>query len=327
MVNERNIAQNIRSAVPEAVGMNINNYLPAASDLGGQVRRLSLRDGFDLSVYDICAGQSQRVDAATDPCVSINVILKGGGSALIHDQDLQSPNIPYLSGTTYVCVMHNRMTNTMRLPAGVSLKGIDIRLGFAFLQRLSGAPMMSELTAVHPWHYSSGSGAWIGLRQATGKTLSHAGYVLQQVLCERPDDLVIESRVLEILSTTFSQLKVSKSDPCSKVNPKHARLIARAYQLLLSDITHPWTIREISSQIGLNEKCLKAGFKQQYGQPIFQFLQNQRLLEAQTLLQQANVRVVDVAMQVGYANPSHFAYLYKRQFGVSPSQVANDSDF
>ena len=209
----------------------------------------------------------------------------------------------------------------MQLPAGASLKGIDIRLTFDFLQRLPGAPDLGQLMATHPWHQSSGKGLWIGFRQTTQQVLAHASYILQQALCEQPNDLAIESRGLDILSITFAQLDVKQGDTRSILNAKHTHLVIGAHQLLLNDIAHPWTIRELSHKIGLNEKYLKSGFKQQFGQPIFQFLQSQRLLQAKALLLQANIRVADVALQVGYANPSHFAYLYKRQFGVSPSQV------
>jgi AraC family transcriptional regulator len=31
-------------------------------------------------------------------------------------------------------------------------------------------------------------------------------------------------------------------------------------------------------------------------------------------------RVVDVALEVGYANPSHFAQLFRRETGLTPSE-------
>ncbi len=323
MINERNIAQNLSSSVPEAVGMNINHHLPPSRDVQGRISRLNLRDGFDLSVYDIAVDRPLQVEAGTEACISINVIVEGGGSALIHSEDISLARIPYLSGTTYVCVMHESMRNTMQLPAGTILRGIDIRLGLDLLQRLPGAPDLNRLTAAHPWHRSSNRDYWIGYRQTTHPALNNAEYVLQQVLCERPNDLAIESKVLEILSDTFAQLEAGQGNAAPALSAKQMRLITSAHQLLLSDIAYPWTIRELSRRTGLNEKRLKSGFKQQFGQPIFRFLQNERLQRAKELLQQIDIQVADVALQVGYANPSHFAYLFKRQFGFSPSQAGS----
>lgn len=41
--------------------------------------------------------------------------------------------------------------------------------------------------------------------------------------------------------------------------------------------------------------------------------------EARRLLRETKMGVVDVALEVGYANPSHFACLFRRETGLSPS--------
>lgn len=37
------------------------------------------------------------------------------------------------------------------------------------------------------------------------------------------------------------------------------------------------------------------------------------------LLRETKMGVLDVALEVGYANPSHFARLFRRETGLSPS--------
>jgi AraC family transcriptional regulator len=41
--------------------------------------------------------------------------------------------------------------------------------------------------------------------------------------------------------------------------------------------------------------------------------------EAKRLLRETKKNVVSVALDVGYANPSHFAQLFRRETGLSPS--------
>ncbi len=41
--------------------------------------------------------------------------------------------------------------------------------------------------------------------------------------------------------------------------------------------------------------------------------------EAKRLLRETKRSVVDVALDVGYTNPSHFAQLFRRATGLSPS--------
>jgi AraC family transcriptional regulator len=42
--------------------------------------------------------------------------------------------------------------------------------------------------------------------------------------------------------------------------------------------------------------------------------------EARRLLRETNNSVVDVALDVGYANPSHFAKLFRRETDLAPSE-------
>jgi AraC family transcriptional regulator len=46
---------------------------------------------------------------------------------------------------------------------------------------------------------------------------------------------------------------------------------------------------------------------------------NLRMDEAKRLLRESKKSVVDVALDVGYANPSHFAQLFRKMTGLSPS--------
>lgn len=46
---------------------------------------------------------------------------------------------------------------------------------------------------------------------------------------------------------------------------------------------------------------------------------NLRMNLARRLLRETKKSVVDVALDVGYANPSHFAKLFRRETGLSPS--------
>jgi AraC family transcriptional regulator len=46
---------------------------------------------------------------------------------------------------------------------------------------------------------------------------------------------------------------------------------------------------------------------------------NLRINAAQTLLRETKKSVVNIALEVGYTNPSHFAQRFRRETGLSPS--------
>lgn len=60
------------------------------------------------------------------------------------------------------------------------------------------------------------------------------------------------------------------------------------------------------------EKALKQGFRETYGVGVIGYLRDQRLWAARTLMIDHGVSVLEAALQVGYASPSHFARLHRR---------------
>jgi signal transduction histidine kinase/DNA-binding response OmpR family regulator/ligand-binding sensor domain-containing protein len=58
------------------------------------------------------------------------------------------------------------------------------------------------------------------------------------------------------------------------------------------------------------------------GQSSLEFINTIRLKRAASLLQQGFGSVTTVALEVGFSNPSHFAKIFKKQFGIAPKQYA-----
>ena len=54
--------------------------------------------------------------------------------------------------------------------------------------------------------------------------------------------------------------------------------------------------------------------------PPLRFIQQRRLARAREMLSQRTLSVSDVSAEVGYRDPSHFAALFRREFGVSPAE-------
>lgn len=321
--NERSISQSMDLPIPEAVGMNINHYTGQAPNPSSKVMRINLRKGFDLSVYDIQTELPLEQDASTEACIAINILLKGAGFGVIHSSDSKKFTVPYNTATTYACIMNDKLQTSMNIPPNSRLTGVDIRLSLEFLSHQRALPDMSLLTAMHDWHLGSGSTFWIGATPSSGHALENAEYIVKEAFAKNANDLGIEEKVLSIVSETISMLGAKKnaSNDNKILSPRQSRLIEKAHKLLLSDIAHSWTIKELARRTGINEKQLKQGFRSTFGIPIYQFLQNERLAQAKKLLEQGDKKISNVSLSVGYANPSHFAYLFKRRFGISPSKI------
>jgi AraC family transcriptional regulator len=54
-----------------------------------------------------------------------------------------------------------------------------------------------------------------------------------------------------------------------------------------------------------------------------QFLTRERMLQAQQLIRETSRSLIEIALEVGYTSPSHFAQVFRRTVGVAPTQFRN----
>ncbi len=80
-----------------------------------------------------------------------------------------------------------------------------------------------------------------------------------------------------------------------------------------------FSLDRLAAQAGLSKFHFQRLFKAATGVTPTRYHIDLRINEARRLLRETRMSVVDVALEVGYANPSHFARLFRRETGLSPS--------
>jgi AraC family transcriptional regulator len=89
-----------------------------------------------------------------------------------------------------------------------------------------------------------------------------------------------------------------------------------------------WMSEHAAEEFSLERLAERAGLSRFHFQRLFKsatsvspsrYHINLRMSEARRLLRETKMSVVDVALEVGYTNPSHFAQLFRREIGLSPS--------
>jgi AraC family transcriptional regulator len=80
-----------------------------------------------------------------------------------------------------------------------------------------------------------------------------------------------------------------------------------------------FSLDRLAAQAGLSKYHFQRLFKSATGVTPSLYHINLRMEEARRLLRETKMSVIDVALEVGYANPSHFARLFRRETGLSPS--------
>ena len=79
------------------------------------------------------------------------------------------------------------------------------------------------------------------------------------------------------------------------------------------------TLADWAGKLGVDVKTIQRLFASQTGMTFGQWRQQARLLRALELLA-GGEKVLEIALSLGYESPSAFATMFKRQFGLTPSQ-------
>ncbi len=129
----------------------------------------------------------------------------------------------------------------------------------------------------------------------------------------------VEAMGLELLAGIID--RIEESAATRSLTAHDTARLEHARAILVARMEAPPTLPELARLAGLNEFKLKAGFREHFGQPVFAYLRAHRMREAERLLRSRAYNVTEVALRVGYANPSKFAAAFKRHFGHRPSEL------
>lgn len=95
--------------------------------------------------------------------------------------------------------------------------------------------------------------------------------------------------------------------------------LARVGERLRADLGKAHSLSELATEAGMSVSAFKYKFHAAFGQPVFAYLREQRLLRAQRGLRCEGWSVKQAAYVVGYRHPGNFAAAYRRRFGEAPS--------
>ena len=80
------------------------------------------------------------------------------------------------------------------------------------------------------------------------------------------------------------------------------------------------SVAEVAESLGMNASYLNSSFKQQTGECITDYIQEQKIEEAKMLLMTCNNSISEIWTDLGYYDQSHFSKIFKKHTGFTPKQ-------
>ena len=80
------------------------------------------------------------------------------------------------------------------------------------------------------------------------------------------------------------------------------------------------SVNQVCRELGVSAAYFSTVFKKETGQTFIAYLTDFRMQEAVRMMIEQDEKTYIIAEKVGYADPNYFSYVFKKQFGVSPTK-------
>lgn len=222
----------------------------------------------------------------------------------------------YTLGATHGLGLSESMEAVDQLPGGSHVRMAGLRIAGQFLHELveedgSLQPLLQLLDDGIQFSAFEHCKALGGLLER----LYHSPYV---GALERLNQ---ESLSLAVLVELAAHLKGESASPAAA--PRGQRDIAfEARRILDANLIDPPGSVALARQLDIGETTLRRAFATVHGRSMLQYVRQQRMELARTLLRQNKWQVAQIAFRLGYANPANFSHAYKAHFGHPPGAEA-----
>ncbi|HWL88735.1 MAG TPA: AraC family transcriptional regulator [Polyangiaceae bacterium] len=99
------------------------------------------------------------------------------------------------------------------------------------------------------------------------------------------------------------------------------RRLRNVLEYIEAHLDEDLTLAELATVAGFSLSHFKPLFKQAVGRPVHRYVLERRVERARVLLLEGKRSMIEIAVEAGFAHPSHMARCMRRVLGRSPSQV------
>lgn len=131
--------------------------------------------------------------------------------------------------------------------------------------------------------------------------------------------LYLKGKIYELLSLFFS--KSMETEQCPFLSDENSvQKIRKAKEIVIEHLTSPPSLQQLADQVGIPLKKLTIGFKQVYGESVYNFLFDYKMELARKLLESKQYNINELSLKLGYSTPSHFISAFKKKFSTTPKK-------
>jgi AraC-like DNA-binding protein len=172
-------------------------------------------------------------------------------------------------------------------------------------------PLLAALPRVLPLQGAAAATSWVGTLLKTVASESGQRRPGGEAVLERMSEMLF----VEALRRYVDALPAEQTGWLAGLRDPD---VGRVLGLLHARPAEPWTLERLCDASRISRSTLHERFVHFVGMPPMQYLTNWRMQIASRMLRDTAVKVVRVALDVGYESEAAFARAFKRVVGVTP---------
>jgi two-component system response regulator YesN len=103
-------------------------------------------------------------------------------------------------------------------------------------------------------------------------------------------------------------------------NIQHTGIFTKAKDHIWRNYNQDISLKKLSEAVGISPYYLSHLFRKEMGISFLEYLTSVRMSIAKNLLKQTTLSMIEICLEVGYQDPSHFAKIFKKKEGVHPTE-------
>lgn len=137
-------------------------------------------------------------------------------------------------------------------------------------------------------------------------------------------DVTVLQLIADVLRTTFERSDLSPKRRRDGTTTDHANRVEAAKSYLASRFAERVMLEDVARAVHVSPFHLARIFQQRTGIPVHRYLTRLRLRASPEWLCDGAKDLTALALELGFSSHSHFTDVFRREFGLSPSQVRRD---
>jgi AraC-like DNA-binding protein len=97
--------------------------------------------------------------------------------------------------------------------------------------------------------------------------------------------------------------------------------VAHALHLIASNPSAEWSVARLAREVGMGRSSFAARFTSQVGRTPMDVITERRMQYSAELLQQGELKILEISARVGYRSEAAFSRRFTRFFGISPGHM------